>query len=227
MVHTAPPTRPVDVDITETTSTSFILEWSRPLRIDGTLLYYQITCLQNLNNVWFSTTVNSNVDVSNLQPFTDYTCCISATNQVGEGSSACSDARTNAGLYINPSLFIYSHVYIDYMSLAIAMHIVTAPPTEPEDLNVISNTTSLVLTWREPAESYGQAILFYSINCTSTHHDADIQRAYTTSVEVSGLIANTNYTCCVSAGNSVGVGLHQCIVGVTDKGIYTDKELSG
>ena len=97
------------------------------------------------------------------------------------------------------------------------MHNNTAPPTEPEDLNVISNTTSITLTWTEPAESYGQAILFYSINCTSAHHDAEIQRAYNTSVEVSGLNANTNYTCCVSAaGNSVvAVGLHQCIVVMT------------
>ncbi len=107
MLLTAPPTKPVDVGINEITSTSFKLEWSRPLHIYGTLLYYQITCLQNLNNVWLSTTVNSSVDVSNLQPFTNYTCCISATNQAGEGSSACSDARTNAGLCMNPSLFMY------------------------------------------------------------------------------------------------------------------------
>ncbi len=106
MLHTAPSMKPVDVGITKITSTSFKLEWSRPLHIYGTLLNYQITCLQNLNNVWISTTMNSSVDVSNLQPFTNYTCCISAINQAGEGSSACSDARTNAGMCINPSLFI-------------------------------------------------------------------------------------------------------------------------
>ncbi len=111
----------------------------------------------------------------------------------------------------------YLQVYMLYAILPCTLYI--APPTEPEDLKVISNTTSLVLTWTEPAESYGQAILFYSINCTSAHHNVEIERAYTTSVEVSGLIANTNYTCCVSAGNSVGVGLHRCIVAVTDKGI--------
>ena len=90
----------------------------------------------------------------------------------------------------------------------------TGSPTEPQELVVIvwAYTNSITLTWTEPAESYGQAILFYSINCTSTYHNAEIQRAYTTSVDVFGLIANTNYTCCVSAGNSVGVGLHQCIV---------------
>ncbi|XP_064392927.1 uncharacterized protein LOC135340507 isoform X2 [Halichondria panicea] len=99
-----PPTRPVDVGINEITSISFKLEWSRPLHIDGTLLYYQIRCLQNLNNVWLSTTLNSSVDVSNLQPFTNYTCCISATNQAGEGRSACSDARTDlADLQVSSS----------------------------------------------------------------------------------------------------------------------------
>ena len=97
----------------------------------------------------------------------------------------------------------------------------TAPPTEPEDLKVISNITSFVLTWTEPAESYGQAILFYSVNCTSAHHNVGIQRAYTTSVNVSGLIANTNYTCCVSAENSVGLGLHTCIVVMTAIGTGT------
>ena len=80
MLHTAPSMKPVDVGITKITSTSFKLEWSKPLHIYGTLLYYQITCIQNLNNVWISTTVNSSVDVSNLRPFTDYTCCISATS---------------------------------------------------------------------------------------------------------------------------------------------------
>ena len=92
----------------------------------------------------------------------------------------------------------------------------TGSPTEPQEVATVSAyTNGIRLTWTEPAESYGQAILFYSINCTSAHHNAEIQRAYTTSVEVSGLNANTNYTCCVSAGNSVGVGLHQCIVVMT------------
>ncbi len=92
----------------------------------------------------------------------------------------------------------------------------TGSPTEPQEVATVSAyTNGIRLTWTEPAESYGQAILFYSIHCTSAHHDVEIQRAYNTSVEVFGLIANTNYSCCVSAGNSVGVGLHQCIIVVT------------
>ncbi len=99
----------------------------------------------------------------------------------------------------------------------------TAPPSEPEGIGIVStgNGSPVTLTWTEPAESYGQAILFYSINCTSAHHNVGIQRAHTTSVNVSGLIANTNYTCCVSAENSVGVGLHACIVVMTAIGTGT------
>ncbi len=116
------------------------------------------------------------------------------------------------------TLFRYPFIRSRLYPLQLPRTLYTAPPTEPEDLKVISNITSFVLTWREPAESYGQAILFYSINCTSALHNVGIQRAYTTSVNVSGLIANTNYTCCVSAENSVGVGLHECIVAATAKG---------
>ncbi len=102
------------------------------------------------------------------------------------------------------------------MNELLCLNFYTGPPTEPLEVAIVlAYTNSITLTWREPAESYRQAILFYSINCTSAHHNVGIQRAYTTSVNVSGLIANTNYTCCVSAENSVGVGLHTCIVVMT------------
>ncbi|XP_064392916.1 phosphatidylinositol phosphatase PTPRQ-like isoform X3 [Halichondria panicea] len=187
---TAPdiPTVPLAVNITELTFKSIQLEWSRPQPINGIISHYTITCLQaNGTIVSLNTTADGLETVSNLQPLTNYTCCISATNQVGEGNDTCVDARTKRG-----------------------------PPTEPQEVATVSAyTNGITLTWTEPAKSYGQAILFYSINCTSAHHNAEIQRAYNTSVNVSGLIANTNYTCCVSAENSVGVGLHRCIVVMT------------
>ncbi|XP_064392934.1 uncharacterized protein LOC135340513 [Halichondria panicea] len=187
---TAPdlPTIPLAVNVTEITYKSIQLEWSRPQPINGIISHYTITCLPaNGTIVSLNTTADGLETVSNLQPLTNYTCCISATNQAGEGNETCVDAKTKRG-----------------------------PPTEPQKVAIVSAyTNGITLTWTEPAESYGQAILFYSINCTSTHHNAEIQRAYNTSVNVSGLIANTNYTCCVSAGNSVGVGLHQCIVVMT------------
>ncbi len=120
----------------------------------------------------------------------NYTCCVSGSNSAGESPEECASKRE------------------------FSRWILIARPTPPRNVAVssIHPTNSITLTWTEPAESYGQAILFYSINCTSAHHNVEIQRTYTTSVNVSGLIADTNYTCCVSAENSGGVGLHTCIV---------------
>ncbi|XP_064392932.1 tyrosine-protein phosphatase Lar-like isoform X3 [Halichondria panicea] len=197
---TAPdlPTAPLAVNVIEVTYKSIQLEWSPPQPANGTISHYTISCLQaNGTIVSLNTTADGLETVSNLQELTNYTCCISATNEAGEGNQTCVDARTERG-----------------------------SPTEPQEVAIVSAyTNGITLTWTEPAESYGQAILFYSINCTSAHHNAEIQRAYNTSVEVSGLNANTNYTCCVSAGNSVGVGLHQCIVVMT--AINTEQPQSG
>ncbi len=197
------PTAPLAVNVIEVTYKSIQLEWSPPQPANGTISHYTISCLQaNGTIVSLNTTADGLETVSNLQELTNYTCCISATNEAGEGNQTCVDARTERGMLIQceqANLSFY-----------------TGSPTEPQEVAIVSAyTNGITLTWTEPAESYGQAILFYSINCTSAHHNAEIQRAYNTSVEVSGLNANTNYTCCVSAGNSVGVGLHQCIVVMT------------
>ncbi len=205
------PTTPLAVNITGITYKSIQLEWSRSQPINGIISYYTTTCLQLADGTIMSlnTTADGLDTVSNLRELTNYTCCISATNQVGKGNDTCVDARTERGMLTQceqANLSFY-----------------TGSPTEPQELVAIVlvyYANGITLTWTEPAERYGQAILFYSINCTSAHHDAEIQRAYTTSVTVYGLIANTNYTCCVSARNSVGVGLHRCIIVMTAIGIY-------
>ena len=88
----------------------------------------------------------------------------------------------------------------------------TGPPTEPQEVAIVTTyTTSLVLTWREPAESYRQAILFYGINCTSALHSLSMERVhYDTTLVVDGLEAYTNYTCCVSATSQISKGKESC-----------------
>ena len=92
------PTRPVDVIISKTSHTSISLKWSRPEYVNGTLFYYQVVCLYHQNNVSFIQTVNESITVSNLYPFTHYTCCVSATNQAGEGNETCVETRTEQGI---------------------------------------------------------------------------------------------------------------------------------
>ncbi len=93
--HTDLPTAPLAVNITDITYKSIQLEWSRPQPINGIISHYTITCLQADGPVVsLNTTTDGLETVSNLQPLTNYTCCISATNQAGEGNDTCVNART-------------------------------------------------------------------------------------------------------------------------------------
>ena len=101
------------------------------------------------------------------------------------------------------------------------MHAHIAPPSEPQQVAIVSMlSTSLRLTWSEPAESYGQHVLFYSVNCTSATHTVRVERVYNTTVNMSGLTPNSNYTCCVSASNQAGEGNKISVKTKTKQGIY-------
>lgn len=102
-------------------------------------------------------------------------------------------------------------------------HVHAAPPTKPEGISVISTTaTSLTLSWMEPVESYGQDVLFYAINCTSTKHSFELEMVHNTTITIETSRANTNYSCCISARNSVGFGGDECITVVTAEGTPTN-----
>ena len=99
---------------------------------------------------------------------------------------------------------------------------------EPEGITTVYNgINNLTLAWREPAESYGQDILFYSISCTSlSNHTITIESVLRMSAHVTGLNSNTNYTCCVSAMSSVGPGNSVCI-SVSIAGKYLIQSIIG
>ncbi len=84
------PTAPLAVNITMVMATLVQLEWSRPQPVNGIISHYTVTCSQSEGSTLrLETAVNESAAVSNLQPFSNYTCCVSATNQVGEGNETC------------------------------------------------------------------------------------------------------------------------------------------
>ena len=95
---TVSPSAPRSVNFTEVTSTSVHLGWSSPQYTNGTITHYTIRCTQYGSDVWFSTSVTTNENVTSLQPSTNYTCCVSAKNQAGEGNQSCVKARTQTGM---------------------------------------------------------------------------------------------------------------------------------
>ncbi len=100
--HSGLPTTPLLVNITDITYKSIQLEWSRPQPINGGIIsHYTITCLPADGTiVSLNTTADGLETVSNLRELTNYTCCISATNEAGEGNKTCVDARTERGMLI-------------------------------------------------------------------------------------------------------------------------------
>ena len=57
--------------------------------------------------VQFTSSVDSTSEnVTNLQPFTSYTCCVSASNQAGEGDDGCITAVTLQGDSVHSTLHV-------------------------------------------------------------------------------------------------------------------------
>ncbi len=120
MYDTDLPTAPLALNIPGITYKSIQLKWSRPQPINGIISHYTITCLQaNGTIVSLNTTADGLETVSNLRPLTNYTCCISATNEAGEGNQTCVDARTKRGMltqceqsYCDIFIFLYMQVLL-------------------------------------------------------------------------------------------------------------------
>ena len=99
-IYIVPPTKPEDIVIISTDYKSLTLSWREPVESYGGVLFYTISCsrLQDLNPVQFNTSANTlRKNVTSLQPFTNYMCCVSASNQAGQGNQSCVSARTQPG----------------------------------------------------------------------------------------------------------------------------------
>ncbi len=84
------------VNITMVMATLIQLEWSRPQPVNGSIIsHYTVTCSQSEGStVRLETAIDESATVSNLRPFSNYTCCVSATNQAGEGNKTCVEVGT-------------------------------------------------------------------------------------------------------------------------------------
>ncbi len=99
LLYTDLPTAPLGVNITRVTSTIIQLEWCRPQPVNGIISHYTVTCSTNSGGSTMrqEKAVSESVIVSNLHPFTNYTCCVSATNEAGQGNETCVETRTKIG----------------------------------------------------------------------------------------------------------------------------------
>ena len=89
-----PAAAPMNITLSDVTSTSAHLGWSSPQYTNVTITHYTTTCAGH--DVWVSTshvTQTENV-IASLQPFTNYICCVSVSNEAGIGEGACVNVTT-------------------------------------------------------------------------------------------------------------------------------------
>ena len=104
-IHTIDPSSPLNLTITNKTSTSLTVEWSPPLTPNGVILSYQVSYvgLESVNPVPDSfetnSTLNTNgttqtVEVAGLSPYSLYSLSVKAFTSAGGGEESTVTFRT-------------------------------------------------------------------------------------------------------------------------------------
>ena len=96
-MHTDIPGAPVNVQVSNVTSSTIGLTWSPPLVSEtlGLDIYsYAITCSLTRGPQWdhathVKTTDGHSVVFSQLHPFIQYNCCVTVNSENGRGKSTC------------------------------------------------------------------------------------------------------------------------------------------
>ena len=91
-----------------TTSSNITLFWSLPLLLqrNGVIISYLVTC--SIGGITSSTNVSETSLVISIDPFTNYTCSVSAATMVGDGPPA-----TVSGTSDEDSEYIIHYSYCD------------------------------------------------------------------------------------------------------------------
>ena len=87
---------PQDIDVTVTSHT-LTLSWSPPLpsQHNGVIISYLINCSSGGSIINSTRTNSTSLTIAGLQPFTNYTCTVSAATMVGDGPATMRDAITS------------------------------------------------------------------------------------------------------------------------------------
>ena len=202
--RTAPSSPPINLNVRQVTSISFILSWSAPpLREqNGLIRHYNVRCIHQEGDFEILTDSLTARLITNLRPFYNYTCSVAAvTIAPGPYSSTVLVTTLEDG-----KILFFSGRIVPCCSFECFI----APTAPPLSLTANSeSSTSLSLQWLPPPENGRNGIIItYSVNVTRVSNGdstefTDIQDPYLT---VESLRPYTQYSCSVAAHTVIGRG---------------------
>ena len=83
--HTVPGSTPLNLNISFINSFTLLLSWSQPLIPNGIITKYTINCIGESNKNHTVVTNTTMTLVSDLSPYTNYTCSVFGHTRVGRG----------------------------------------------------------------------------------------------------------------------------------------------
>ena len=90
------PSFPVNLTINYFDSTTLLLSWLEPVPPNGIITEYFINCSSDVNSKYYvNRTTNTTGLISGLQPFTNYTCSVTAYTKVGGGPTITVRGQTD------------------------------------------------------------------------------------------------------------------------------------
>ena len=196
-LYSAPSGPPINL-IVKVTSRSITLSWSLPLlpQRNGVIINYLINFIVGsaVNSIRQpGTSLNISAD-----PFTSYSCTVSAATVVGDGpATAVISGVTDEE---SECFYIIHRMHVSF-------YVFAGPGTPPNNLSGVSNDPlSFSLTWEIPTEQNG-VITEYQLQCSGGGQmfSRTVMGSQTTTT-LSGLLPYTSYSCNITAHTSVGGG---------------------
>ena len=178
------------------TSRSIAFSWSPPLlsQRNGDITGYNLTCTVG------GVTNSARFIVTSLtlpvEPFTNYSCTVSAATVVGDG------LPTSA---INGVTHEESECFSLVSCFSLCFSVSTEPESPPNNFSGVSkNFSSIFLNWDIPQKPNG-VITHYQLY-SSGGGQVFNRSVIETTTTLSGLLPYTNYSCSITAHTSVGGG---------------------
>ena len=216
--------------------TQLSARWSVPIPRNGIITAYSVYCNTSANQTYPEQVIGSNVPtirsvvngttlattLTGLNPYTQYSCYVTANTSVGQGSPSAVATRqlAQSGNFYGKSITILITEQVYFISICCISF--PAVPSSPQNFTLLPisiSSTQLSARWSVPIPRNG-IIIGYSVYCNTSANQTYPEQmigsnvptirsavnGITLATTLTGLNPYTQYSCYVTANTSVGQG---------------------